>query len=83
MKMQFLADMQNPSRPPVEIKVSASKNHATIIKNVEKSIKIGDQKRERFFIDFYQFLADFGTPCGAEKRNKSKKCLQKRMPKKA
>ena len=83
MKMLFFENMQNPSRPPVEIKVSASKNHEKSLKIMRKQEKKAIEKIERFFIDFYQFLADFGTSGGAQKRNKSKKCLQKRMQQKA
>ena len=57
MKMRFLADMQNPSRPPVEIKVSASTNHAKITKKVETSLSIGDRKKRTIF---YRFLSIFG-----------------------
>ena len=57
-----------------------------IIKNEQKSSK--KQSKSRFanllllFIDFYQFWLDFGAPRGGQKSPKSKKSLQKGMPKK-
>ena len=72
--MRFVEDMLNPTRLPAKIKVSPSKNHAKIDKNV---LKIDPKKRRQkkesvCFIDFFQFVADFVSPLGAQKRKKPK-----------
>ena len=59
--MRFLVHMQNPTRLPAKIKVSPSKKHANIDKNLEKIVKKWGPKKESFFL--YIFL-DFGPICG-------------------
>ena len=77
-KFRFFADMQNLMRLPAKIKVSASKNRATIAKSLKKiDKKWRAEKYDVFFIDFSRFLADFGVPGGAPKCKKSKKACKK------